>query len=117
MTHVAKLHVLTLLGVCLAGPAGAVDTIEALGAEKCGGKVKSYAVEFLAPEDGQVEASTKTMVRGSDAQRASTQLAIDGRPCAEARCVFRAVKGKSYKLSAESDRLDFDDLCIVIARP
>jgi hypothetical protein len=117
MKRIAKLQALTLVGVCLAGPAGAVDTIEALGAERCGGKVKSYAVDFLAPEDAQLEASTKTMSGGADLQRDTTHLSLDGKACTDARCPFRATKGQTYKLKAESDTVNFDNLCIVVARP
>ena len=47
-----KVPMITLAAVLLAGPVHAVDSIEAVGAEKCGGKVNTYEVEFLALVSG-----------------------------------------------------------------
>ena len=105
-----------LIGLVLAGPAGAVDLIESVGAQKCGGRVRSYAVEFLAPESAQLEATAKAVVENTDARR-QVRLSLDGRLCVEARCSFRASKGQTYRLVAESEPVTFDNLCVVIARP
>jgi hypothetical protein len=46
----------------------AAEVIEALGGEKCGGGARSYSVEFLAPENAQVEARGKAMIGGKETQ-------------------------------------------------
>jgi hypothetical protein len=99
-------------------PALAVDTMEAIGAEKCGGPVKSYQIEFLAPESASLEATAKAIVKGAPnlAPEAVT-LSIDGKPCTNARCTFAAKKGETYKFAAASGLPRIDDLCIVVARP
>jgi hypothetical protein len=117
MKRVAKLQAFTLAGVVLAGPAGAVDTIEAVGAQRCGGRVTSYAVEFLAPEDAQLEATAKGIVGDTEPRGETIRLSLDGRPCASARCSFRASKGQTYRLVAHSEPAGIDNLCIVVARP
>jgi hypothetical protein len=94
-----------------------MDTIEAVGAQKCGGRVKSYTVEFLAPDNAELEASAKALVDDTEPQRATARLSLDGRPCANARCSFPARKGQTYKLVAESEIASFDNLCVVVARP
>src|SRR6185436_4528330 len=39
------------LGYALAWPSAyAIDTMESVGAEKCGGPAKAYEIEFLAPD-------------------------------------------------------------------
>jgi hypothetical protein len=43
------LGVSALATILVGDTAHAIDTMEAVGAEKCGGPVKSYEVEFLAP--------------------------------------------------------------------
>ena len=116
MRTLAEPRALALIGLVLAGSAGAVDVIEAVGALKCGGRVKSYAVEFLAPDTEELEASAKALVRDTEAER-QVRLSLDGRSCSEARCSFRASKGQSYRLVAESEPVTFDHLCIVISRP
>src|SRR3712207_6030489 len=40
----------------------AIDMMEAVGAEKCGGPVKSYEVEFLAPDNAALEGTAKALV-------------------------------------------------------
>ena len=116
MRRIAKPPAIALVGFVVAGPAGAVDVMEAVGAQKCGGRVRSYAVEFLAPENADLEASAKAVVGDTEAHR-QVRLTLDGRPCANARCSFRASKGKTYRLVAESEPVTFDHLCVVIARP
>jgi len=106
-----------VIAVVLAGsPAGAVDRVEAVGAVSCGGRVKSYAVDFLAPDSEALEAGAKALVRELEVDR-RVRLSLDGRSCAESHCSFRASKGQTYRLVAESERVDFDQICIVISRP
>jgi hypothetical protein len=113
-----KMRMTILAAVLLAGPVQAADSIEALGAEKCGGKVKTYEVEFLAPETAQVEATAKAGRGGAtDPNRETATLALDGQPCRNARCSFRANKGQTYKLVAQSGVENHDELCISVARP
>src|SRR5215204_5913554 len=81
--------------VCLSMPnlASAAASMETIGAEKCGGRVPAFEVEFLAPDGAALEATAKALVRGapSPAQDAVT-LSIDGKPCTNARCLFQARK-------------------------
>ena len=95
-------------------PALAVDTMEAIGAEKCGGPVKSYQIEFLAPHSASLETTAKAIVRGAtDPAPEAVTLSIDGKPCTNARCTFGAKKGETYKFAAASGLPRIDDLCIV----
>jgi hypothetical protein len=99
-------------------PALAIDTIEAIGAEKCGGAVKSYQIEFLAPDSASLEATAKAIVRGAtDLAPEAVTLSIDGTLCTNARCGFQAKKGQTYKFAAASGLPRVDDLCIGVARP
>jgi len=93
-------------------------TMETIGAEKCGGRVNAYQVEFLAPDSAALEATAKAVVKGSPspAQDAVT-LSLDGKPCTDARCLFQGRKGETYKLAATTKLRSFDELCIVVARP
>src|SRR5215217_426884 len=116
MRRIAEPLAIALVGLVLAGSAGAVDLIQAVGALKCGGRVRSYAVEFLAPENAQLEASAKAVVRDIEADR-HVRLSLEGRPCTSARCSFRASKGQIYRFVAESEPVTFDHLCVVISRP
>ena len=111
-----KLAALALMMV--AEETSAADTMEAIGAEKCGGRVKTYEVEFLAPNTATVQATAKVVLNGLTvtAPNAAT-LSIDGRACTNARCPFEAKKGQTYKLVAASALPRFDELCIVVARP
>src|SRR5215216_4762298 len=88
---------------CLLVPnlASAAAAMETIGSEKCGGRVTACKVDFLAPDGAALEATAKVLVRGAPslAQDAFT-LAIDGKPCADARCPFQARKGETYKLAA-----------------
>ncbi len=106
--------------VCLSMPnlASAAASMETIGAEKCGGRVPAFEVEFLAPDGAALEATAKALVRGAPslAQDAVT-LSIDGKPCADARCPFQARKGETYKLAAATKLRNFEELCIVVARP
>jgi len=105
--------------ICLtACPAFGAETIEAIGGEKCGKTSKAYAVEFLAPEDAQVEARGKGMLASSEEIRPDTiGIFLDGKPCPTGRCAFRATKGQTYKLSAESTTQRVDTLCVSVSRP
>jgi len=106
-----------VMGLCVSS-AVAAETIEAIGGERCGRAQKSYAVEFLAPEDADVEASAKGMVGGSeDVDRPPPTLSLNGTPCPNGRCAFRAVKGRSYQLVTRRTDPKVDHLCISITRP
>ncbi len=99
-------------------PALAVDTMESVGAVKCGGRVKAYQIEFLASESAQLEASAKAMVKGAaDTAPNGVTLSIDGKTCTNAVCAFQAKKGETYRFAAASRLPTVDDLCIVVARP
>jgi hypothetical protein len=101
----------------IANLASAAATMETIGAEKCGGRVTAFEVEFLAPEGAALEATAKALVRGTPslAQNAVT-ISIDGKSCADARCPFQA-RGETYKLAAATKLRSFEELCIVVARP
>src|SRR5215203_5495531 len=75
--------------------ASAAAMMETIGAEKCGGRVTAFKVEFLAPDGAALEATAKVLVRGAPslAQDAVTP-SIDGKPCADARCPFRPAKAR-----------------------
>jgi hypothetical protein len=103
--------------ICLAAsPAFAAETIGAIGGEKCGRTAKGYAVEFLAPEDAQVEARGKGTLGSNEEKPDTIGLTLDGKPCPAGRCAFRAEKGETYKLTAESTT-KVDTLCISVSRP
>jgi hypothetical protein len=95
----------------------AAEVIEALGAEKCGGAARTYTVDFLAPEDTQVEARAKVLRGGTEDVRSTPALSVDGKPCVNGRCAFRATKGQTYKLTAETMAQGIENLCISLARP
>jgi hypothetical protein len=44
--------------------AQALETIEAVGAERCGGSVKAFEVEFLAPDNASLAGTAKAIVNG-----------------------------------------------------
>ena len=54
--------------------------MEAIGAEKCERGVRSYAIEFLAPENVTLEAKAKVVVKGT-ADIGSVTLSLDGKDC------------------------------------
>jgi hypothetical protein len=113
-----RVGALSLALVIAAGEALGAATMESIGAEKCGGRVNGFEVEFLAPESAPLEATAKALVRGAPslAQDVVT-LTVDGRPCTDARCVFQARKGETYKLAATTKLRSFEELCVVVARP
>jgi hypothetical protein len=101
-----------------ASPLSAAEMIEAIGAERCGGLQKPYAVEFLAPEDADVQASAKRMVKGiEDSDSSPPALSLDGKLCSDGRCAFRASKGQLYKLASKSTGPQLGRLCISVIRP
>jgi hypothetical protein len=84
--------------------ASAAATMETIGAEKCGGRVTRFEVEFLAPDRAALEATAKALVRGAPSlARDAVTLSIDGKPCTNGRCLFQARKGDSYKLAAATE--------------
>jgi hypothetical protein len=109
------LSVSALATLLVGDTAYAIDTMEAVGAEKCGGPVKSYEVEFLAPDNA---GTVKALVNGVPAtEPTAASLSIDGRPCTNARCTFDAKKGQNYKFAASTELPRVENLCIVVARP
>ena len=61
LMHWAAVAVLT------GGPVNAAPvSIETIGAEKCGGRVTAYEVEFLAPDSAALEATPKSVCRWTD---------------------------------------------------
>ena len=113
-----KEPMIALAAVLLASPVHAADSIEAVGAERCGGKVNTYEVEFLAPESTQVEATAKAGKGGAtDPHRDTASLSLDGQPCRNAICSFHVTKGRTYRLVAQSAVEGHDELCISVTRP
>lgn len=105
---------------CLLGPtAQAAETIEALGGERCGPARGGLTVTFLAPEDGQVEATARAQGADgtADRTRMTAGMTVDGRDCTDGACRFRAVKGQSYSLAAKSAVAGAVTLCISVSRP
>ena len=99
-------------------PANAIDTMESIGAEKCGRAAKAYEIDFLAPDNATVEAKAKAVVKGApDARPDAATLSLDGKECTNSRCGFEAKKGQTYRLSAKTGMTSLDELCIVVARP
>jgi hypothetical protein len=85
------LCVSALTTILVGDAAHAIDTMEAIGAEKCGGPVKTYEVEFLAPENASLAGTAKALVNGVPAtEPTAANLSIDGRPGTNARCSFEA---------------------------
>ncbi|MET0531777.1 MAG: hypothetical protein ABW003_26175 [Microvirga sp.] len=96
-------------------PAFSLDTMESIGAEKCGRAAKAYDIQFLAPDNATVEAKVKAGVKGAPDNRSeSATLSLDGTECTGGRCGFEAKKGQ---LSARTSLTSLDELCIVVARP
>ncbi len=96
----------------------AAEMIEAIGAERCGALRKPYAVEFLAPEDADVQATAKRMVDGrEDIDSTPPALLLDGKLCSDGRCAFRAAKGQLYKLASKTPGPQLGRLCISVTRP
>jgi hypothetical protein len=109
---------IALMLILLAGKVNAAATMESIGAEKCGGRVNAFEIEFLAPDNAAVEATAKALVNGSPSLAADVvTLSIDGRVCTDARCAFEARKGQTYKLAARTTLRQFQELCVVVARP
>lgn len=98
--------------VCLAA-----DPIEAIGAERCGGRTQQLSVTFLAPESTLLEARAKILKGGSDELSRLATLSMNGKPCERSSCPFQATKGTTYNFEAETGQGGFDDLCISVSRP
>ena len=110
------MRLVLLLSWLFAPPVFAAEAIEAIGAEKCGRGAKAYTVEFLAPDNAQVEARGKVLVAGKE-EPDTPSLSLDGKPCSDGRCAFAAKKGQTYKLTAESTAQALNELCISVGRP
>jgi hypothetical protein len=114
----AGVQVVSFVAGLSASPVFAAEMIEAIGAERCGGLQKPYAVEFLAPEDADVQASVKRMVKGSeDIHSVPPTLSLDGKLCTDGHCAFRATKGQLYQLASKSPGRSLGRLCISVTRP
>ena len=83
-------------------PANAIDTMESIGAEKCGRAAKAYEIDSW-PDNATVEAKAKAVVKGAtDARPDAATLSLDGKECTNSRCGFEAKKGQTYRLSAKT---------------
>ena len=78
--------------------------------------MRSYAIEFLAPENATLEAKAKVVVKGT-ADIGSVTLSLDGKDCTNGRCGFQAKKGETYRLLAAARLSSLGELCIMVARP
>ncbi len=105
--------------ILCAATAQAAETIEALGGEKCGSPGAPLTVEFVAPDDAQVEASAKaTRADGSaNTDRDTATLSMNGQVCTDGRCAFRARKGETYTFVAQSAVPSARALCVSVAKP
>jgi hypothetical protein len=115
MRRIDMMRLIILLSWLFAPPVFAAEAIEAIGAEKCGRGAKTYTVEFLAPDNAQVEAQGKVLVAGKE-EPDKPSLSLDGKPCSNGRCAFPAKKGQTYKLTAVSTARALE-LCISVSRP
>jgi hypothetical protein len=116
----SRLWIIVLGAVLLSGSAQAADKIEAVGGAKCASPAAPYTVEFLAPDDAQVEVEARAKAADetpADRAQATATLSLDGKPCQSARCVFHAVKGNTYRLVAESTKPGARELCVSVSRP
>ncbi len=99
-------------------PMVAAEMIAANGAERCGGLRKLYAIEFLAPEDADLQANTKRMVDGRDGIDSTPPVfLLDGKLCSDGRCAFRAAKEQLYKLASKNSGPQLGRLCIFVTQP
>jgi hypothetical protein len=115
--RLAKVQVAGLVIGLFALPVSAAELIEAIGGERCAKPPKPYTVEFLAPESGDLQANAKVMIRGlEDLEHPPPALTLDGKPCLNGRCSFRALKGQTYILTAKITDRRFDHLCISVTR-
>jgi hypothetical protein len=113
----ARLVVLTV-AVLLSIGATAAELIEAVGAKKCGGRAKSFTVEFLAPEDATslVASAEAKVAEETMPSRTTASLSLDGQACRNGECSFSAKKGQTYTFVATSELPDHQDLCISVSR-
>jgi hypothetical protein len=116
----SRLWMIVLGAALLSGSAQAADKIEAVGGAKCASPATPYTVEFLAPDDAQVEVEARAKAAdetSADRAQATATLSLDGKACPSARCVFHAVKGNTYRLVAESTKPGARELCVSVSRP
>ena len=98
-----------------AAPAS-VGTLEAIGAQKCGGTQDQIRVEFMAPEEASVVANAA--ITGTErAAQATAALQLDGKDCGADGCSFRAVKGQRYQIVATRLPGRSGELCVSVTRP
>ena len=97
--------------------ARAAETMEAIGAQRCGGSAPSLTVEFLAPETAMLIADAKVIDAAGRESRTPPNLSLDGRACSGGQCDFRARKGQTYTLAATRQPRSPGKLCISVVRP
>jgi hypothetical protein len=113
----AHLVLLSAAAVLSAGANAGENLMEAVGAEKCGGRVASISIRFLAPDSEQLVATATGRMKGlRTSPRSGAGLSIDGRACRDGECNFSAKKGQSYTFAATSELPIHDDLCISVTR-
>jgi hypothetical protein len=61
MKPLPALAATAVLALATGDMAHAIDTIEAVGAERCGGPVKAFEVEFLAPDNASLAGTAQAM--------------------------------------------------------
>lgn len=93
-----------------------VGTLEAIGAQKCGGNAAAIRAEFMAPEEASLVANA-TVVGAEAGGRATATLTLDGRDCGDEGCSFRAAKGHRYQLAAARRPGQSGELCVSVTRP
>ena len=97
--------------------ARAAETMEAIGAQRCGGSAPSLTVEFLAPETALLLVDAKIIDAAGRESRTPPALSLDGRSCSNGQCDFRARKGQTYTLAATRQARSPGKLCISVVRP
>jgi hypothetical protein len=114
----ARLFVISAAAVIALAAVAVEEPMQAVGAQKCGGSVRSFTVEFLAPESAALLAIARDkIVRELLRNGPELSLSIDGKACIGGQCQFRAEKGKTYTFIASGDLAMPQDLCISVVRP
>jgi hypothetical protein len=103
----------------IAPAAGAVEEpMQAVGAQKCGGRVRSFTIEFVAPESAALLAIARDKVVNELLRNGPLlSLSMDGKACRDGECRFQANKGQTYTFVAMGDLAMPRDLCISVVRP
>jgi hypothetical protein len=114
----ARLFVFSAAAVIAPHAGVAEEPMEAVGAQKCGGRVRSFTIEFVAPESATLLAIARDKSASlllDVAPRPS--LSIDAKACRDGQCQFQAKKGQTYTFLATGDLAVLRDLCISVVRP